>query len=114
MMILPAGMSSPPYAFTPRRFDWESRPLRELPPAFLCAMPLPLDVVDAHVGVPLPVPLRLLEVLAPAHLEDAHFFATAVRDHGRTDLRARDKRRADTHAFTFADHQDLVERYRRT
>jgi hypothetical protein len=30
--------SSPPYFFTPSRLPAESRPLRELPPAFLCAM----------------------------------------------------------------------------
>src|SRR5262249_38251829 len=37
-MMLPAGTSWPPKRFTPRRWPGESRPLRELPPAFLCAM----------------------------------------------------------------------------
>src|SRR5438270_8975192 len=37
-MILPAGRYSPPNFFTPSRFDWLSRPLRELPIPFLCAI----------------------------------------------------------------------------
>src|SRR5215813_2339846 len=39
-MMLPAGTTWPPKRFTPRRWPGESRPLRELPPAFLCAMAL--------------------------------------------------------------------------
>jgi hypothetical protein len=38
MMMLPAGITWPPKRFTPSRFALESRPLRELPPAFLCAI----------------------------------------------------------------------------
>src|SRR6185369_1590344 len=37
-MISPADTSWPPKRFTPRRLELESRPLRELPPAFLCAI----------------------------------------------------------------------------
>src|SRR5919108_3397037 len=37
-MILPARKYSPPNFFTPSRFDWLSRPLRELPIPFLCAI----------------------------------------------------------------------------
>src|SRR5258708_36502289 len=37
-MILPARHGSPPNNLTPRRCPGESRPLREDPPAFLCAM----------------------------------------------------------------------------
>src|SRR5918912_3035954 len=37
-MILPAARYSPPNFFTPSRFDWLSRPLRELPIPFLCAI----------------------------------------------------------------------------
>src|SRR5882757_8654610 len=36
--ILPASTASPPYFLTPRRRPSESRPLREEPPDFLCAM----------------------------------------------------------------------------
>src|SRR5207342_1597385 len=34
----PPRTASPPNFFTPRRFASESRPLREEPPAFLCAI----------------------------------------------------------------------------
>src|SRR5688500_9553208 len=37
-MMLPARALWPPNSLTPRRFDSESRPLRDEPPAFLCAM----------------------------------------------------------------------------
>src|SRR5262249_12712362 len=37
-MMLPARQCSPPKSFTPRRWPAESRPLRDDPPAFLCAI----------------------------------------------------------------------------
>src|ERR1700752_870313 len=37
-MIAPAVTASPPNAFTPSRFEVESRPFRDEPPPFLCAM----------------------------------------------------------------------------
>src|SRR6476646_10033 len=37
-MMLPATANSPPNSFRPSRWLFESRPLREEPPAFLCAM----------------------------------------------------------------------------
>src|SRR5437016_2294934 len=90
--IWPALTRSPPNTFTPRRFDCESRPLRELPPAFLCAMDLALnDVVDADLGIGLPMALRFLVVLAPAQLEDAHFIAAPVAEHGRFHERTGDE-----------------------
>jgi hypothetical protein len=39
-MIVPPGTSCPPNALTPSRCALESRPLRELPRPFLCAMVL--------------------------------------------------------------------------
>src|SRR6266581_8483624 len=36
--MLPAMACSPPNSFRPRRWLFESRPLRDEPPAFLCAM----------------------------------------------------------------------------
>src|SRR4051812_13853535 len=38
MMMLPGTTASPPNFLTPRRRPSESRPLREEPPDFLCAM----------------------------------------------------------------------------
>src|SRR5580765_6179538 len=40
-MMEPAGTVSPPNAFTPRRFELESRPFRDEPPPFLCAIRSP-------------------------------------------------------------------------
>src|SRR6476659_8278121 len=112
--IWPALTRSPPKTFTPRRFAWESRPFLELPPAFLCAMLLTLnDVVDAQLGVGLPMPLRFLETLAAAKLEDLHLVAAAVAEHGGLDERAGDERRAHLDALAVADEEHLVERYGR-
>src|SRR3989337_2782686 len=93
--IWPALTCSPPYTLTPRRLDCESRPLRELPPAFLCAMfRSPCsgsgdDVVDPDLGVVLAVPLRFLEMLAPPQLEDLDLVAAAVAEDGGRDFGAR-------------------------
>src|SRR5258707_5791738 len=102
----------------PRRLDWYSRPLRELRPAYLCAMVefprLSLhDIVDADLGVRLPMSLRFLEVLAPAQLEDLHFVAAPLRHHGRLDARAGDEGRADLDRLALADQQHFGERQRR-
>src|SRR5436190_7241880 len=40
-MMVPAGTVCPPNAFTPSRLDSESRPLRDAPPPFLCAIARP-------------------------------------------------------------------------
>src|ERR671915_566487 len=114
--ICPALTRSPPYTLTPRRLDCESRPLRELPPAFLCAMCrfylLPLDdVVDADLGVRLPMSLRFLVVLAPAQLEDLHLVAPAVRKHGGLHLCAGNEWRADLDAVAGANEQYVLKRY---
>src|SRR5258707_9578872 len=57
--------------------------------------------------------LRFLEVLAPAHLEDVHFLAAAVRDYRRLDGRAGDEGRADLDRVALADQQQLIEGHRR-
>ncbi len=57
------------------------------------------------------MPLVLLIVLAPAHLEDPDLLAAAVRDDGGLDRRARDDRLAEANAFAVADHQHLVENH---
>src|SRR6266498_3204612 len=113
-MMAPAVIGSPPKALTPRRFDCESRPLRELPPAFLCAIavsPCALadDAVDRDLGVALPVALMPAVVLAPAHFEDLHLVAAAVPDDGCRDARAGKRRLAQTNGVAVADHQHLVQ-----
>src|SRR5689334_8494574 len=76
----------------------------------VCHGLLPLEnVVDADLGVRLPMALGFLVVLAPAQLEDAHLVAATLGEHGRLDLRARDERRAELHAVAVADEQDFLE-----
>src|SRR2546422_174927 len=104
-MMPPARIASPPYTLTPSRLACESRPLRELPPAFLCAMIAFLagDAVDQELGVALAVALVLLVMLAPPHLEDLHFLSAAVRDDRRLDCRAGDGGLTKPHAVAVAD-----------
>src|SRR4051812_39197156 len=45
-MIDPPGTNCPPKAFTPSRCAFESRPFRELPRPFLCAIALPLPLLS--------------------------------------------------------------------
>src|SRR4051794_8674769 len=64
-MISPALTSWPPYRFTPRRCELESRPFLVDAAPFLCAMSSvlrgsELDVGDLDLGVLLTVPLALL------------------------------------------------------
>src|SRR5207245_4674057 len=65
--IVPACTSCPEKRLTPSRCPWESRPLVEEPPPFLCAMEIFLsrrgepdeglyrDVADLHGSIVLPV-----------------------------------------------------------
>src|SRR5579864_1974496 len=57
-MMLPGMTISPPYFLTPKRRPALSRPLREEPPAFLCAIPCPpshlvMPGLDPGIHVPL-------------------------------------------------------------
>src|SRR3954463_8532367 len=80
--MLPASTCCPPYLFTPSRRPAVSRPLREEPPAFLCAiLQLPYwppywppasaadDFLDAHRRLLLAVAALAARVLAAALLE---------------------------------------------
>src|SRR5215470_15215126 len=128
-MIEPALIASPPNTFTPSRFACESRPLREEPPAFLCAIfssyPLldhwgslgwiadldpSVDCVDAQFGEILPMTRVLLKMLAPAHLEDPYLVVPAVSEHGGSDRGACNQRRAHAQIGSVADGEHLGER----
>src|SRR6266436_3564604 len=109
-MMPPAWIDSPPNALTPRRLECESRPLRELPPAFLCAIAVcPVvaasadDAVDLQLGVTLTVTLVLLVMLAPAHLEDLQLLAAPMAKDRRFDRRACDGRLTQTDARPVPD-----------
>ncbi len=66
--MLPAVTNCPPKRFTPSIWGLESRPFRELPTPFLCAMRLDLDLGDAHRGHGLPMPAVTPVVLPPLEL----------------------------------------------
>src|SRR3977135_3401008 len=68
-MISPALTTCPPKRLTPSRWALESRPLRELPTPFLCAMSLCLDLGDADRRHDLPVPALSPVVLPPLELD---------------------------------------------
>src|SRR5215471_13551394 len=71
-MIVPPLTRLPSCAFTPRRCELESRPFRELPCPFLCAIHSHDDVLDAHAGVRRAMSPGLPHRLAPLLLEDAN------------------------------------------
>src|SRR5262245_49706033 len=87
--MLPASTRSPPYRLMPRRRPAVSRPLREEPPAFLCAMGTILelsrrsdadDVLDANGGFVLAVAPLAPRVLAPPLFESDNFGGASLFD----------------------------------
>src|SRR3712207_9319690 len=94
-MISPALTTWPPKRFTPRRWAFESRPLREDEAPFLCAMSSSAlrDVADDHVGQRLTVALTLVVARLVLELVDADLRALAVADdlagHGNAGQRLR-------------------------
>src|SRR6185295_20226352 len=115
-MMLPASTCSPPKRLTPSRFDSESRPFFELPPAFLCAMSLLLallraaDAGDLDFSERLTMTLHALVVLTAPELDDHDLVGSALRDDLRFDFAALHERRADLDLRAFADEQDVLER----
>src|SRR5271165_4533391 len=113
--MLPASTSSPPNFLTPRRFECESRPLRVLPPAFLCAIYsisseiLGHDLRDFHIGVRLPMSLLALVVLAATKFDNAHLVTLAVALDGRHHLGAAHIGGANGHRGSGAHQQHLIE-----
>src|SRR3989339_2019061 len=74
MMMEPGWACCPPYSLTPRRCPALSRPLRQLPCPFLCAMVVPrsgvvLDRVDLDLRNGLSMALLAPVILAPFELE---------------------------------------------
>src|SRR5580658_6262751 len=112
--MLPASTSSPPNFLTPRRLECESRPLRVLPPAFLCAMRYLLqrlgdDLRDLHIGVRLPMGLLALVMLAAPEFDDADLVALAMTLDGSDHLGRTHVRRADGDRGSGPDQQHLIE-----
>src|SRR5262249_16147204 len=106
--ILPARTYSPPYLFTPRRRPAVSRPLREEPPAFLCAIAKNSspccsralesgadDFLDAHRGLILTVTALAARIFAPALLECDDLGGATLLDDLRHHLCPQNGRRAN-------------------
>src|SRR6185436_13237827 len=114
--MLPASTCSPPNRFTPSRLEWDSRPLRVLPPAFLCAMRVAscaasarADIRDLHFGEGLTMGAAAHVVLATAEFHDGDLVTLAVANHGGDDLAALQERRTDLHIRALAEEQHLAE-----
>src|SRR4051812_26127473 len=76
-MISPPVTACPANTFTPRRWAFESRPLREEPRPFLCAI---ADLRDLNAGELLAVPGPPLVAALGLELEHAELLAADVLD----------------------------------
>src|SRR5262245_20895214 len=110
--MLPARTFWPPYRFTPNRRPSESRPLREEPPAFLCAMVLlPSlfgsgdDLFDLDHRQVLAMAVLAPRILPAALLEDDQVRPARLLDDRAHDLGAGHGRLANL----VADHQHVGE-----
>src|SRR5215469_18588343 len=117
-MMFPGMTISPPNFLTPSRRPALSRPLRDEPPAFLCAIcrcclscgtDRAGDIGDAQNGLMLAVSLLSPIVVPPFLLEDDDLGRPRLLDHRRADRSAIQKRRAGGDLGTFADHQHFAE-----
>src|SRR6201997_238555 len=111
-MMLPGMTIWPPNFLTPSRRPALSRPLRDDPPAFLCAICLSClglrtvrasDVDNAQYGLQLAVSLLAPVVVPALLLEDDDLGRPPLLDHGSADQRAGNKRGAGRKIGTFAD-----------
>src|ERR1700676_4912191 len=135
-MMLPGMTIWPPNFLTPSRRPALSRPLREEPPAFLCAIlnllrrfrrlrlhlsraalrarrSLGVDPGDPQQGLILPVAVLAAVIVPPLLLEDDDLVGAALLDEGAADRGAGQQRGAGRHAGAVADHQHLGEFDRR-
>src|SRR6266436_6801882 len=121
-MIWPGTTISPPNFLTPSRLPRLSRPLRDEPPAFLCAICCSFralrtvhasDLGDAQHGLLLAMPLLTPIVVPPLLFEDDDLVGARLLDHGGADGGAVQQRRAGRNFRPFADHQHLGEFNRR-
>src|ERR1044071_212657 len=109
--MLPAVTNSPPNRLTPSLLLTLSRPLRTLPPPFLCAIKSrslkvesgerrsdqAFDFLDFHDREFLAVPRRFVIAFAPLHLKGNGFRAAFVLHHINEHAGLRHGGRADGH-----------------
>src|SRR6185503_5610873 len=112
-MMLPARTRSPPNFLMPWYFGLLSRPLREEPTPFLCAIWIlssaELDVVDHDFGEALPVTPLARVVLPALVLEDDDLLAASVSNDLAGHLGALQQRHAGAHVVAVRTEQHLVE-----
>src|SRR5512136_144924 len=115
--MLPPVTAWPENAFIPRRRPALSRPLRELPTPFLCAMissvrgggPLRYDLRDPDLGQLLAVPCLAAILLALLELEHVDLLAARLRQDLRHHPRPRHGGVSDLHAAAVRDQEDPVQ-----
>src|SRR5438876_3880731 len=102
----------------PSRCAFESRPLRELPTTFLCAINIPFlnsiiqiaellnDRVDSHGCVALAMTLFALVLFATLEFEYNNFVRASVSEHGSLYLLIQ-HRRADLHFRSVRDSESV-------
>ena len=93
-----------------------SRPLRELPPAFLCAIvhswsrvSLAFNASDFHFGETLAVALSFLKMLTSVEFDDFYLAAAALFQYFSSHLSAFNVRCTNFNRFPFPDHKNPVE-----
>src|SRR5215469_16493366 len=100
-MMLPGMTISPPNFLTPRRLARLSRPLRDEPPAFLCAICYSClalragrasDIGDTQYSLLLTVPSFASVVVTSLLLENDNFGRPGLFDHSGVDRGAIEKR----------------------
>src|ERR1700730_9538199 len=135
-MILPGITIWPPNFLTPSRRPALSRPLREEPPAFLCAIlnllrrfrrlrlhlsraalrarrALGVDLSDPQQGLILAVAVLAPVIVPPLLLEDDDLVGAALLDQGGADRGVSQQGCAGRYGGAVADHQHLGELDRR-
>src|SRR5215469_11244036 len=117
-MMLPGTTISPPYFLTPSRRPALSRPLRDEPPAFLCAIRHSFlarrvartsDLGDPQHGLVLAMTLLAPIILPSLLFEDDDLGRPGLLDDGRADRGAGQQRRPRRDRRPVPDHQHLGE-----
>src|SRR5215469_10231461 len=121
-MMLPGMTISPPNFLTPSRRPRLSRPLREEPPAFLCAIghsflmpPTPgtPDLGNPQYGLLLAMTLFAPIIVPPLLLKDDDLGRARLLDHSGADRSTGQQRRPGGDLGPVANHQHLGELDRR-
>src|SRR5262245_41927504 len=121
-MMWPGRTISPPNFLTPSRRPRLSRPLREEPPAFLCAIrhsflvpktPGTPDLGNPQYGLLLAMTLFAPIIVPPLLFEDDDLGRAGLLDHRGADRSTGQQRRPGGDIGAVADHQYLGEFDRR-